>query len=58
MGGQPLQGYRKQCNKELAIVIATTYQISGVRNGPFQFVMLYYKLHDQTFYSVTRMYTM
>ena len=56
MGGKPLQGYWKQCNKELAIVIATTYQVSGVRSGLFLFVILYYNLHDQTIYSVTRMY--
>ena len=49
MGGKPLQGYWKQRNKELAIVIATTYQVLGVRSGLFLFVMLYYKLHDQHF---------
>ena len=50
VGGKPLQGYWKYCNKELAIVIATTNQMSGVRSGLFLFVMLYYNLHDQTFY--------
>ena len=51
MGGQPLQGCWKQCNKEPAIAIATTYKVLGVRSDLFLFVMLCYNLHYQTFYS-------